>query len=76
MCEISQICMAGETTGLVFSHISRISRRKWDSQIAIKSDAKPIVVFRVDARGLIFGKSPVLFCIRAQVLWWLIEMHL
>ncbi len=68
--------MAGETAGLVFSHISRISRRKWDCQIVIKSDTKPIAVLWVDAGGLIFGKSGVLFCIRAQVLWRLIEMHL
>lgn len=62
--------MAGETTGLVFSHISRISRRKWHWQIVITSDTKPIVALRGNAGGLIFGKSQVLFSFRAQVLWW------
>jgi len=38
----------------------------------IISDTKPIVVLRGNAGKLIFGKSQVLFSIRAQVLWWLI----
>lgn len=58
--------MAGETTGLVFSHISRISRRKWHWQIVITSDTKPIVALRGNAGGLIFGKLKFCFALELR----------